>query len=340
MTKKFSLPSVLAYSRKISCSNGLMYSSPEPTMDNAEAITKEFYRTTSSNGSYRTPKDLKDKKINLLDKNIQNFEYAKLKHDHDWLITKTSFIFSKGEIAPHSCNDPEFLSAVNEFVKAYTDKTKFKEVAEAYAANIVTGRWLWRNLELSMNTIIDVNNVRYELQDDSHTPSAIKESQMSDFNTLVDSIAKALSEGTGLKINATAFLDIGAGQDVYPSQLFPSDDEQKKKQDNRISKHLFYVNASGVKQVAISSQKVTNAIRWIDVWYDNNEDNSPLPVESYGIDTKNYITRRNQKNNIFSLLENIEFLTESIKDNSITGDHHYVMASLVKGGLYSGSKKG
>jgi len=86
-------------------------------------------------------------------------------------------------------------------------------------------------------------------------------------------IADGLTGKTHVLLQVTAFVCVGAGQEVFPSQELILDRELGQKR-----KTLYDVD----KVAAIHSQKIGNALRTIDTWYEGADENGPIAVEPYG----------------------------------------------------------
>jgi len=126
---------------------------------------------------------------------------------------------------------------------------------------------------------------------------------------------------------------MGAGQEVFPSQELILDRSSGKK-----SKTLYHVN--GV--AAMHSQKIGNAIRTIDTWYPEYSDGSasvgPIAVEPYGSVTSmgKAFRQPKQKQDFYNLLDRWV-----LKDHEPDeGNQHFVIANLVRGGVFGESDKG
>jgi CRISPR-associated protein Csy3 len=114
-------------------------------------------------------------------------------------------------------------------------------------------------------------------------------------------LGQAIAAGAGrdghVLLRVTAFVRQGAGQEVFPSQELILDKGSAGK-----SKTLYDVN--GV--AALHSQKIGNAIRTIDTWYEGAEELGPIAVEPYGsVTTQGKAYRQpKQKMDFYTLLDN------------------------------------
>jgi CRISPR-associated protein Csy3 len=145
-------------------------------------------------------------------------------------------------------------------------------------------------------------------------------------------IEQGLSSSDGYALlDVQAFARMGDAQEVYPSQELILDRGEKKGQK---SKTLYVVD--GV--AGMHSQKIGNALRTIDTWYPSEEGQiGPIAVEPYGSVTSEGKAYRQpkQKADFYNLLDNWVLKGQV----PVEGDQHYVMATLVRGGVFGASDK-
>jgi CRISPR-associated protein Csy3 len=150
---------------------------------------------------------------------------------------------------------------------------------------------------------------------------------------LGDRIATALSsEDDFLMLEINCFVQVGKAQEVYPSEELVLDKGKGKK-----SKILYAVKGIA----AMHSQKVGNALRSIDTWYPEFDDEEktagPIAIEPYGAVTnlgKAYRTPKD-KQDFYTFFD--KWARGAQLDR--TEDEHYVMAILVRGGVFGESDK-
>nr|CBX29758.1 hypothetical protein N47_F14530 [uncultured Desulfobacterium sp.] len=135
-----------------------------------------------------------------------------------------------------------------------------------------------------------------------------------------------------LMLEIICYAKVGKAQEVYPSEELVLDKGKGKK-----SKVLYSVDGIA----AMHSQKIGNALRTIDTWYPEFGDPAtsagPIAIEPYGAVTnlgKAYRTPRDKQDfyTFFDKFARGEKL-ERIEDE------HYVMAVLVRGGVFGESDK-
>lgn len=259
----------------------------------------------------------------------------------------------------HACNDVSIGNKLNRFVERYMELGGARYIAERYVTNLLRGTWMWRNATqfesgvVSVTARIDGKDQTFVNNDlspySSMVPTAGSEK-------LIDAVAQTLSGKnasavTGfakcLNLRVVAVMDAYPGQEVFPSQEFTSK-EVKSQSGSSLSRVLASVKSpEGVKQAIMHPQKIGNALRRIDDWYQPIEGFalSPLPVEPLGVDSSSHVAHRaTRKNDFFTLLEN-QFpelmlkLENAGSADDIEPDHHYVVSVLIRGGVFSGDKK-
>lgn len=149
----------------------------------------------------------------------------------------------------------------------------------------------------------------------------------SSLQALTQVIEQGLSGQSYALLEVVAYARVGNGQEVYPSQELILDRGDKKGQK---SKTLYSVGSVA----AIHSQKVGNALRTIDTWYpvDGESPVGPIAVEPYGsVTTQGKAYRQpRQKADFYNLLDNWVLNDRTPSD----GNQHFVMATLVRGGVF------
>ena len=138
-------------------------------------------------------------------------------------------------------------------------------------------------------------------------------------------IAEGLASGHVL-LQVTAFLRVGAGQEVFPSQELILDRGRGDK-----SKTLYQIGEKGQEIAAIHSQKIGNALRTIDTWYEGAHDLGPIAVEPYGSVT----TQGRPIASPSRSRTSIPCWTIGCSGQGAAGEQqHFVMAVLIRGGVF------
>ncbi len=333
--KNTAIATVLAFEKKLVPSDGYFYGTTWDNRNEQTAlrlIEKSVRGTISNRLKPAVAGDPMKLNAEVEKPNLQKVDACALGEHQDTLKVSFSLKVLGGIENPSACNSETFLQSYQEVAKNYIAQYGFKELAQRYALNIANGRFLWRNrvgaekieviVKTSDNASWTFNAKNYALNHFGDIDN--------DVQALADKIAQALSgESPYLLITIEAYALVGKGQEVYPSEELVLD---KGKGDK--SKILYQVN----DVAAMHSQKVGNALRTIDTWYPDFADkNMAIAIEPYGAVTnlgKAYRTPKD-KVDFFNLFDKYA-LGESL-DNS--EQEHYVMAVLVRGGVFGQSGK-
>lgn len=341
MAKKENIASVLAFEKKLVSSDAYMYGTNWHAKHEATALSlrEKSVRGTISN---RLKKAIKDDPAKLnaeVEKaNLQRVDSCALAPEQDTLKLQFTLKILGGVQQPSACNNALFKQSYSTAAKGYIEREGFKELARRYALNIANARFLWRNRVGAENIEVQVNalneNAEKEWSFDA-TQFTTKNFDADDnqVNELAARIAKALSsEDDFLMLEITCYVQVGKAQDVYPSEELVLDKGKGEK-----GKILYHVNDIA----AMHSQKIGNALRSIDTWYPEFDDAEktagPIAIEPYGAVTnlgKAYRTPKDKQ-------DFYTFFDEWSRGGKLARieDEHYVMAVLVRGGVFGQSDK-
>ena len=327
-------PTVLAFERKIECSDGFFY---QANSDNLSQLSPLKIREKSIRGtiSNRLKKAVAESPLKLdaeIQKaNLQTVDVATLDDDKDTLIVNFTIKILPFDGSAYICNSVEYQDKLKTIL-AKACENSIPKLAQRYAYNIANARWLWRNRVNAESIKIIVEN---PLKNSSVEIEDAKQLSLISFkksNEQIDTIGKWIEEGfkgeeyTLLKVQALA--KMGNGQEVFPSQELILDKGSTKK-----SKFLY---RNEQNKAGLHSQKIGNAIRTVDNWYNNAS--FPIAVEPYGsVTTMGKAFRQpKDKQDFYSLLDN--WLLKD-QEPSPAEQKHYVIAMLIRGGVFGGSKK-
>jgi len=333
------LPPVLAFDRKLEPSDALMYSGNWQDINDHKAWTAiELFerrnRAVKSNFKQEVLENEEELQKQIEKPNLSWGDDAALEHDNDTLLVAFSLRVVGGLNQPSVCN-------VKAFEKAYQEKigrdihVSLDELANRYAYNIANGRFLWRNrvgaqeIEVyvshpSLPSDLKFNAYEYPLKDTTGTTSSITE--------LAAIIKEGLSGQSNTLLIIKAFVKLGGGQRVWPSQEMVLDAPSGSK-----SRHLFSLNVKGKVVAAMHCEKIGNALRTIDDWYPEYEETqTPIAIEAYGSVTQRGVAYRSTRNDFKTIL--LKWLNSS-KDNSIDeSEKQFVVAMLIRGGVFGESE--
>jgi CRISPR-associated protein Csy3 len=341
MAKVKDTVSVLAFEKKLVPSDGYLYGTIWEDRENVVPLKlkEKSVRGTISN---RLSAAIKSDPLKLnkeVEKaNLQKVDSCALDLDHDTLKLTFSLKILGNIYSPSACNNADFKASFEQTAKNYIAEEGFEELGRRYALNLANARFLWRNrvgAEEIEVIVKELNKGSENMWEFKATDYNLREMQIKDekIESLGSRISSALaSDDDFLLLEIVCFAKVGKGQDVYPSEELVLD---KGKGDK--SKVLYDVDGIA----ALHSQKIGNALRTIDTWYpeftDINKSIGPIAVEPYGSVTnlgKAFRTPNNKKD-FYSLFD---FWARGNKLES-KEDAHYVMAVLVRGGVFGESDK-
>jgi CRISPR-associated protein Csy3 len=331
--------SVLAFERKLDPSDALFSAGKWADRSNGEkwaavAIREKSVRGTISNRLSTKDQDPAKLDASIQSPNLQTVDVATLPNDADTLRVRFTLRVLGGAGTPSACNNADYQIKLQSTVQRYVADVGFAELARRYAHNLANGRFLWRNRMGAEQVEVQVRQLangeaaqawRFEALDFSLRSF---DTDSADLAALAGVIEQGLSGKSHALLEIVAFVRVGDGQEVYPSQELILDRGDKKGQK---SKTLYHVgNVAGMH-----SQKIGNALRTIDTWYpadDDSADIGPIAVEPYGSVTSQGKAYRQpkQKADFYNLLDNWV-----IRDNAPNEDNqHFVMATLIRGGVF------
>ena len=337
MTDKLTTASVLAFERKLDPSDAVFHAGRWDDRSQSHAWQPVTVRAKSVRGTISNRLKAKDQDPAKLDAaienpNLQTVDVAALPAEADTLKVQFTLRVLGGAGTPSACNSAAYQAKLLATVQGYVQQHGFGELARRYAANLANGRFLWRNRAGAEQVEVTVEQMQNGQA--AHTWSfdalALNTRAVGAINTeakSLDELGQAMAAGLAgsqhLLLRITALVRQGAGQEVFPSQELILDKEKADK-----SKTLYHVD--GV--AAIHSQKIGNAIRTIDTWYEGAEELGPIAVEPYGsVTTQGKAYRQpKQKLDFYTLLDNW-LLKDQVPP---VEQQHFVMAVLIRGGVF------
>ena len=338
-------PSVLAFERKLDPSDALFYSSK---WENQEPTTWEPVmvrtKTICENISHHKSSKLVDQSnsaklvINTSKPNQKTVDVAMLPADSDTLRVSFTLRVLGGVGVPSACNNSDYRQALAQVIEQYRSDVGFGELARRYAMNLANGRFLWRNRLTAEKVEVDV----YRLERGERTaawnfdafdfPLRHFYADSDSLEQLADVIQSGLEGDTHVLLEIVAHARMGRGQEVFPSQELILDQGDAM---GRKSRTLYQIDGAA----ALHSQKIGNALRTIDDWYPDKEVDGlgPIPVQAYGAATSKRRAYRQpkQKMDFYSLLD--QWVLEGQAPD--VDQQHFVMASLIRGGVFGATNK-
>lgn len=341
---KLKTASVLAFERKLCCSDGLMYAGMWndrgiETSWNEVPLQHKDVRGTISN---RLKSELASNPMKLdaevQKPNLQAVDIASLPFDADTLKLVFTLRVLGNVSLPSACNDQEYQMALMNKVEGYLKEEQCGAIALRYAENLANGRFLWRNrvgaeaIEVRVHVLEGGASKQTWVFDSSKfSLRGFSDNPTENLQQLAEVIKTGLLGKSYILLKVEAFARIGQAQEVFPSQELVRDagnDKYKK------SKFLYSVNDIA----ALHSQKIGNALRTIDTWYEGVEECGPIAVEPYGSVTSRGIAYRQPKKTTpdFYTLLDAWVLKDKIPP---VEQQHFVIACLIRGGVFGEKDK-
>lgn len=276
-------------------------------------------------------------RLNVEAANLQTVDSASLPRGKDTLLVSFSVRILPGLGQTSSCNDGIYKAGLSRIVEEYQAQHTLSVLALRYAENIANGRFLWRNrIGASDIEVVVTRRTNAVGKTDTWRFNALDYS-LKFFNhecRKVRSLAEVFIEGLtspfGVVIDVNAFVRIGDGQEVFPSQELIL---RKQSETFRKGKVLYNIDFKGINTVAFHSQKVGNALRTVDTWYPSSTKAYPIPADPFGAVTSEGLAHRDlsSKEDFFTLLD--EWVLDGKRPSE--GNQHFVMAVLIRGGVFS-----
>lgn len=319
------LPTVLAFERKLEPSDALMYSGNwNKINDNSQwqpiKLFERRNRAVKSNFKQEVLEKEEELQKQIAEPNIAWGDDAALAHDNDTLKVSFSLRIVGGLERPSVCNNSGFEEKFREKISDNT-RENIEELAKRYAYNIANGRFLWRNRVGAQDIKVFVSNSRldspleFNAYDFSLTNTTADDNSI---NALAQLIKAGLEGNENTLLTINAYVKLGEGQRVWPSQEMVLNSPKGEK-----SRYLFALNG----QAAMHCEKIGNALRTIDDWYPDAK--APIAIEAYGSVTQRGVAYRSSKNDFKTLL--LKWLNDKSVSNE---DKHFVVAMIIRGGVF------
>lgn len=337
--------SVLAFERKLDPSDALFFAGSWDHRHQAAgwegvSVREKSVRGTISNRlKSKGEADSAKLDASIQNPNLQTVDVAALPANADTLKVSFTLRVLGGTGTPSACNNADYQSKLLATVKGYVDTHGFAELARRYAHNLANARFLWRNRVGAEQVHVEIQHLvggaptatwafdglQLSMRNFDAPADAAAQKHLTELAALIQ---RGLTGQNHVLLQVTAFVRVGAGQEVYPSQELILDKGNSTK-----SKTLYHVD-----QIAgIHSQKLGNALRTIDTWHRDVAELGPIAVEPYGsVTTLGKACRKPaDKEDFYTLLD--EWL---LKDKIPAPDQqHFVMATLVRGGVFGEAGK-
>lgn len=334
MANELKTATVLAFERKLDVSDALLFAGNWDERNSGDwqpvVLREKSVRGTQS--SRNDASNVLKKNGKIESPNPQKVDAATLPPDADTLKVQFTLRVLSGVGEPSTCNDAAYRNKLLATISSYIHSNGFGELARRYAVNLANGRFLWRNRIGAESVEVRVTRLQggkasaqwhFDALSLSLLEISAPASEAEGLEELAVLIEGGLSGRGHVLLQVTAFVRVGFGQEVFPSQELIMERERGSK-----SKTLYDV--SGI--AAIHSQKIGNALRTIDTWYPEAANNGPIAVEPYGsVTTQGRAYRQpKEKMDFYNLLDSW-VLKDKLPDLE---QQHFVIATLIRGGVF------
>lgn len=353
---------MLAFARSVQITEGLFFATSDDKLGvtTPVEILEKGVRGQSS----------EDKSKNPGLSNPQSVEYAIIPQGHDGVRLSFSIRFMPLSLHPHACDKTEVGAAYERLAAAYRIAGGFKTLALLYIWNIANARFAWRNrfqsdsmtvrAETGQGTILVFNPFLLKLdtpatRDD--LAAALVAGTPERLDELIEGVAHGLSNGDQeafvVKVEWSAAME--PGQEVFPSQEYLRESLKKDRENKSsdefgkplkiLAKLLVFHRGRELMQASMHSQKIGAALRHIDIWHGSDAHEAPIAVNPYGgvQETGNVLRKPETKRSFYHLRAKATDLIEGLEaangPEEISGDAHFVMANLIRGGVFGASGK-
>ena len=325
------VPSVLAFSRKIEPSDGLMQAGLWENINDKHAWQNiEFHdkRNRATKSQYGVADDEK------IQPNIVWGDDASIPHELDTLKVTFTVKFLGNIDKATANNRPEFMEKLQQAYANYQQTIGLLPLAKRYAQNLANARFLWRNrvgAEQILVKITDSENPEKTWQFNSDDNISLQnfDQDNATINELANHIADSFTTGKYLLLKVEGFAKVGAGQRIFPSQ------EMRDKDKDNKSKFLYEIKTPTGLCAGLHSEKIGNAIRTIDTWYDSELESGIKPaiaIEPYGSVPTQGQAYRTSKKDLYSLI--VKFINN---EEMPAEEKHFVVANFIRGGVFGGN---
>ncbi|SFQ69134.1 CRISPR-associated protein Csy3 [Roseivivax halotolerans] len=346
---------MLAYARSVQITEGL------------------FFATSSQNDATKTPIEVlekgvrgqssEDKAKNPGKSNPQSVEYAVIPQEHDGVELSFSVRFMALSLRPHACGNTMVGETHVRLAAGYKAAGGYSVLAGLFAWNIANARFAWRNRFQADAMTVTVSYDGREIVFDPFKlsleqpagPDAMQAAMVggdtTDLTALIDGIAHGLSNADkdAFTVSVRWNAPMLPGQEIFPSQEYVRDAKKDDQLSRIYAKLPTRIGSRTIGQASMHSQKIGAALRHIDVWHGSDTHDAAIAVNPYGgvQETSDVLRSASAnggvKNSFYDLRAQAAPLLEAVETASgpadLPGDVHFVMANLVRGGVFGSSSK-
>lgn len=341
------LPGVLSFQRSYNVTDGEMLNRmPDGSLTPVEVIRHGIRGTQNVTPGAGKTAQTGERKVG----NIQMTETAKLHPQAQALVVRFGFRpFDVARALAACASEQKTLmqgvrASIEDFIGRAKSGGAVDEIARRYARNMANGRWLWRNRVAAASVRITVLQAGEQLA--QFDAFAVPLHRFNDASPEESKVAAALAAGfrgepdAGVEVVAEVEFGARGATEVFPSQNYVEN------KPAGFARPLYKLGGSVRRptdreagfdktgDAALRDQKISNALRTFDTWYDDfAELQRPIPIEPGGASLDLMDFKRTGARTAFSLLTRLNQL-DPASDEGL-----FALACMIRGGVFSDSDK-
>lgn len=362
---------MLAFARSLQITEGLFYGhraareGPQKNdRDENGAVQKEPIRVLEKGVRGQTANDFKNDQAYEKDQKDTQAGNSNIQTVHSAVVPqgceKVELSFSLRVLPmsrePHATDVREVGEAYRALTSLYAAKGGYDYLAVLFFWNIANGRFAWRNRFMTDAAEVRISSHLGKMIFD---PSVFDLDQIADRDELaagmtsgacdtldrtIDAMGGALAKtAEPFVIEVSWIAEMTPGQEVFPSQEYLREARQEKGLSRVYASLPTFYGGERIDQASMHSQKIGAAIRHIDAWH-NDDDHGPIAVNPYGgVQESGHVLRnRGSKRSLYEIRRRDDLMsTLDAAENAadIPGDIHFLVANLVRGGVFGRAKE-
>lgn len=283
--------------------------------------------------------------------NPQAVEFAAVPQGCDGIELSFSVLVLPNAMKPHACDDDRVREAYVNVLRAYAAIDQFRTIAELITWNVASGRFAWRNryqtdqarvvVESHDNIKLEFDPFELDLDNGAEigrVAAAMKSGTREDLDRFVEGIAAGLREAP-YRFDVKWMAEMIPGQEIFPSQEYIRESLREGLPSRVYAKLPVFMRGETMQQASMHSQKIGAALRHIDIWH-GYDGHYAIAVNPYGgIQETGAVARPPQSGKTFYEIRRnadrvISTLASAKTASDIPGDIHFLVANLVRGGVY------
>lgn len=333
---------MLAYARSLQISEGVFFGRAGERAIPVEVLEKGVRGQSSE-----------DRAKNPGLSNPQTVEFAALPQGCSAVELRFSVRVLPKAMEPHACGSPAVGATYREFAKEYQRAGGFETLAALYAWNIANARFAWRNrfqVDTSRVTVaFGTDRLVFDpailsldqVADRDELTAALTQGDRPALDRFVQGLSRGLTEAP-FSFDVSWIGEMEPGQEIFPSQEYVRDANKDDKLSRVYAKQMTFFGGREVQQASMHSQKIGAALRHIDIWH-GDKTYGPIAVNPYGGVQETADVLRAGKTSFYDIRKKADDVLSPLRaaQNAadIPGSVHFMMANLVRGGVFGSSSK-